>query len=389
MSLMYFDHHATTPCAQPVLDAMWPYFSEQFGNAASRTHRLGLEARTAVEHARGQVAALINASPKEIVWTSGATEANNLAVLGAAMAKGGGHLIVSAIEHKAVLDPAEHLRGFGFDVTVVPVGSDGIVNPHDVGAALRDDTVLVSIMMANNEIGTVQPIAEIGARTRQRGVPLHVDAVQGAGNLPIDVVAMNVDLMSLTAHKMYGPKGIGCLYVRRGRPKVQLEPLFHGGGQERGHRSGTLAVPLIVGMGVAAELGAGAVVGGEPARQAALRDRLLAGLTAGVDGVSVNGSMAARLPHNLNISIADVEAEALMMNLRHELAVSSGSACSSETLTPSFVLKAIGTSDALAFASVRFGLGRSTTVEQVDRAVELVCSEVQKLRALSPSHGLV
>lgn len=384
MSLIYFDHHSTTPCAKPVLDAMWPYFSEQFGNAASRTHRLGLEAKSAVEKARGQVAALINASPKEIVWTSGATEANNMAVLGVAMAKGSGHIIVSAIEHKAVLDPAKHLEKFGFEVTVLGVGAEGVVDAAAVAAAIRPDTVLVSIMLANNEIGTVQPIAEIGAITRSRGVVLHVDAVQGAGNVPIDVVAMQVDLMSLTAHKMYGPKGIGCLYVRRGRPKLQLEPLFHGGGQERGYRSGTLAVPLIVGIGAAAELSLQAVGSGEPERQRQLRDRLLAGLEQRVPGVSVNGSLESRLPHNLNISIAHIEAEALMMNLRHRLAVSSGSACSSATLTPSFVLKAIGTSDELAFASVRFGLGRSTTKEHVEAAISAVADEVSKLRALSP-----
>ncbi|MFK7927942.1 MAG: cysteine desulfurase family protein, partial [Myxococcota bacterium] len=225
MSVMYFDHHSTTPCAEPVLQAMWPYFSEHFGNAGSRTHRIGLHARDAVEHARAQVSGLIGASPKEIVWTSGATEANNLAVLGVAMAAGSGHIIVSAIEHKAVLDPATHLQGFGFDVTVVPVGSDGVIDPSDVRAAMRPDTRLVSIMLANNEVGTIQPIAEVGAITRERGIPFHVDAVQGAGNVPIDVVAMNVDLMSITAHKMYGPKGIGCLFVRRGRPKIKLEPL--------------------------------------------------------------------------------------------------------------------------------------------------------------------
>lgn len=384
MPPIYLDHHSTTPVDADVREAMWPYFSESFGNAASRTHRFGLEARGAVEHARAQVAGLIGASPKEIVWTSGATEADNLAVLGAAMARGSGHILTTPIEHKAVLDPARHLEKFGFDVTYLPIGSDGVIDADDVRDALRDDTILVSVMAANNEIGTLQPIAAIGALTRERGIPLHVDAVQAAGNLPIDVTAWNADLVALSAHKMYGPKGIGALYVRRGRPRIRLEPLFHGGGHERGMRSGTLPVPLIVGMGVAAEKAAAVATSDEPARQARLRDRLLAGLRDGVDGVQVNGSLDHRLPNNLNVSFADVEAEALMMNLRHALAVSSGSACSSETLEPSYVLRALGVSDELAFASVRFGLGRGTTEEEIDAVVRVIAEKVAELRALSP-----
>lgn len=363
---------------------MWPYFAENPGNAASRTHAFGLTARAAVEHARGQVARLIGASPKEIIWTSGATEANNLAVLGTAMGRGSGHVIVSAIEHKAVLDPAAHLEGFGFEVTRLPVGPDGIVDVADLTAALRPDTILVSLMMANNEIGTVQPIAAIGARLRARSIPFHVDAVQAAGVLPIDVAAMGVDLLSLSAHKMYGPKGIGVLFVRRGRPRIKLEPLFHGGGHERGLRSGTLPVPLCVGMGSAADLAAASLLDGTPQRLRRLRDRLLDGLRRGIEGLQVNGSLDARLPHNLNVSLADVEAEALMMNLRHAIAVSSGSACSSESLEPSYVLRALGVPDELAFASIRFGLGRSTTEAEIDVAIRVLTEQVHEIRSLSP-----
>ncbi len=387
MAPIYLDHHSTTPCAPEVLDAMWPWFAEKFGNAASRTHRFGMEARSAVEHARSQVADLIGASPKEIIWTSGATEADNLAVLGVATARGRGHVVTTVIEHKAVLDPAHHLEKFGFDVTFVEVGADGVVDPADVAAALRDDTILVSVMLANNEIGTVQPVAAIGALTRERGIPLHVDAVQAAGVLPIDVEALGADLLSLSAHKMYGPKGIGALYVRRGRPKIRIEPLFFGGGHERGLRSGTLPVPLIAGMGTAAELAGKSLTDGTVERMRTLRDRLRDGLVARVPGVSVNGSLEHRLPHNLNVSLADVEAEALMMNLRGVVAVSSGSACSSASLEPSYVLRALGVPDELAYASVRFGLGRGTTEAEIDVVVDAVEDQAKALRELSPRFG--
>jgi len=387
MSPVYLDHHSTTPCDPSVLDAMWPWFAERYGNAASRTHRFGMEARSAVEHARSQVADLIGASPKEIIWTSGATEADNIALIGVATARGRGHVVVSAIEHKAVLDPAKHLQKFGFDVSVVGVGSDGVVDPAEVEAALRDDTILVSLMLANNEVGTVQPVAQVGALTRPRGIPLHVDAVQAAGVLPIDVAELQADLLSLSAHKMYGPKGIGALYVRRGRPKVRIEPLFFGGGHERGLRSGTLPVPLIVGMGQAADKAVQSLTDGTVERLRGLRDRLLEGLVEHVPGVQINGSLEHRLPHNLNVSIADVEAEALMMNLRGVMAVSSGSACSSATLEPSYVLRAMGVSDELAYASVRFGLGRSTTQAEIDVAIEAIAQQARELRELSPRYS--
>jgi cysteine desulfurase len=381
---IYLDNHSTTPCDPRVVEAMLPYFTERFGNAGSRSHSYGLDARAAVEHARTQVAALIGASPKEIVFTSGATEADNIAILGTAMEHGGGHLVVSAIEHKAVLDSAKYAQKHGFDLTVVPVGSDGVVDPADVAAALRDDTVLVSVMLANNEIGTVQPVAEIGALTRPRGIALHVDAVQGCGRVPIDVEAMNVDLMAVTAHKMYGPKGIGALYVRRGRPRVRLAPLFHGGGQERGIRPGTLPVPLIVALGRTAELAHRDLLDGHIDGVRALRDRLWDGLQR-IGDVSLNGSLAHRLPNNLNVCFHGVEAQALMMNLRTEVALSSGSACSSESLTPSFVLKAIGLSDTAAYGSLRFGIGRWNTADEIDRVIELVGSGIAGLRALDAS----
>lgn len=379
---IYLDHHSTTPCDPAVVEAMLPYFVEHFGNAGSRTHVYGLEARGAVEAARKQVAGLIGASPKEIVFTSGATEADNLAVIGVATAAGKGHVVTTQIEHKAVLDPCEELGRYGFDVTVVPVGSDGVVDPGDVLAALRDDTVLVSVMLANNEIGTVQPVGEIGRVTRERGIPLHTDATQAPGHLPIDVEALHVDLLSLSAHKIYGPKGIGALYVRRGRPRVRLSPLFHGGGQERGHRPGTVPVPLVVALGKAAELAGQAVERGEPERQRALRTRFLDGLREELDGVRLNGSEVHRLPNNLNLSLEGVEAEAFMMNLRHQVAMSSGSACSSANLKPSRILKALGMDDTRAWSSVRVGLGRGTTEAEVDRAVALFVEQAKALRAL-------
>jgi cysteine desulfurase len=379
---IYLDHHSTTPVAQPVLDAMWPYFAEKFGNAASRTHTFGLEARAAVELAREQVASLIHASPKEIVWTSGATESNNLAILGVAQAAGGGRVVTTTIEHKAVLDPVRHLEKHGFEVVEVPVGSDGRVDPADIARACRPGTVLVSVMLANNEIGTIQPVQEIGRIVHEAGAIFHVDASQAPGRLPIDVEAFYADLLSLSAHKMYGPKGVGVLRVRRGRPRIPMEPLFFGGGHERGLRSGTLPVPLVVGMGAAAVCMANDLANGEPERQITLRERLWNGLAV-LGGATRNGHAEHRLPGNLNVSFDGIEAEALMMNLRREVAISSGSACSSETLEPSYVLRAIGLDDARAFASIRLGLGRGTTVDEIDRAVGHITKHVTALRALN------
>ncbi len=372
--MIYLDNHATTRCDPAVLDAMWPWFAERYGNAASRSHRLGVEARAAVEGARGQLAGWLGASPKEIVFTSGATESDNLAILGAVRAsERGRHVVTLATEHKAVLDPAARV-----DATMLGVGSDGLVDPADVVAALRPDTVLVSVMLVNNEIGVIQPVAEIAAACRERGVLVHCDAAQ-AGFVPVDVGALGVDLLSISGHKIHGPKGIGALYVRRGRPRVRLEPLLYGGGHERGLRSGTLPVPLIVGLGEAA---ARLDPAGEGERVRALRDALLDGLRANIDGLVVNGSLAQRTPNNLNVSIPGVEAEALLMGLRDSVALSTGSACSSETLEPSHVLRALGLDRDLAHASVRFGLSRFTTMDEIARAVALVSAKVAELRAM-------
>ena len=385
---IYMDNHATTPVDPRVLDAMLPYFGEVFGNAASKSHSFGWRAEEAVEAAREQVARLIGATAREIVWTSGATESNNLAIKGAAQfhrAKGR-HLVTCATEHKAVLDSMQALEREGFEVTVLGVGRDGRLDPEAVRAALRPDTVLVSVMHANNETGVVHPIEEIGAITRAAGVLLHTDAVQSAGKIPFDVEAANVDLASLSAHKFYGPKGVGALYVRR-RPRARLQPQMDGGGHERGLRSGTLNVPGIVGMGRAAEL-ALAERDAEAPRVLALRERLRAGLEAGLDLVTVNGSLAHRLPGNLNVSFAYVEGEAMMMAIK-DVAVSSGSACTSASLEPSYVLRAMGVSDDLAHSSIRFGLGRFNTVEEVDHVVGLVIAKVGKLREMSPLYEMV
>ncbi len=385
---IYMDNHATTPVDPRVLDAMLPYFGEVFGNAASKSHSFGWRAEEAVEAAREQVARLIGATAREIVWTSGATESNNLAIKGAAQfhrAKGR-HLVTCATEHKAVLDSMHALEREGFEVTVLGVGRDGRLDPEAVRAALRPDTVLVSVMHANNETGVVHPIEEIGAITRAAGVLLHTDAVQSAGKIPFDVEAANVDLASLSAHKFYGPKGVGALYVRR-RPRARLQPQMDGGGHERGLRSGTLNVPGIVGMGRAAEL-ALAERDAEAPRVLALRERLRAGLEAGLDLVTVNGSLAHRLPGNLNGSFAYVEGEAMMMAIK-DVAVSSGSACTSASLEPSYVLRAMGVSDDLAHSSIRFGLGRFNTVEEVDHVVGLVIAKVGKLREMSPLYEMV
>jgi len=384
---IYMDYHATTPLDPRVLDAMMPYLREEFGNAASKSHVFGWRAEEAVEEARARVARLIGASPKEIIWTSGATESDNLAVKGAArfyQAKGK-HLVTCKTEHKAVIDSMHALEREGFEVTWLDVAPDGRLDPEAVRRALRPDTVLVSVMHANNEVGVVHAVEEIGAITRAAGVLFHCDAVQGVGRIPFDVERANADLVSLSAHKMYGPKGVGALYVRR-KPRARLVPLIDGGGHERGLRSGTLNVPGIVGMGMAAEL-AMAEMAEEGARVLRLRERLRLGIEAGLDLVTVNGSLEHRLPGNLNMSFAYVEGEALMMAIK-DVAVSSGSACTSASLEPSYVLRAMGVSDDLAHGSLRFGLGRFNTEEEVDHVVRLVVEKVKKLRDMSPLYEL-
>jgi cysteine desulfurase len=384
---IYMDYHATTPLDPRALEAMMPYLREELGNAASKSHVFGWRAEEAVEEARASVARLIGASPKEIVWTSGATESDNLAVKGAARfyASKGRHLVTCKTEHKAVLDSMHALEREGFEVTALDVAPDGRLDPEAVRAALRPDTVLVSVMHANNEVGVVQPVEAIGAITRAAGVLFHCDAVQSVGKVPFDVEKVNADLVSLSAHKMCGPKGVGALYVRR-KPRVRLVPLFDGGGHERGLRSGTLNVPGIVGMGKAAEL-AMAGMAEEAERVLRLRERLRRGIEDGLDLVTVNGSLEHRLPGNLNVSFAYVEGEALMMAIK-DVAVSSGSACTSASLEPSYVLRAMGVSDDLAHGSIRFGLGRFTTEEEVDHVVRLVVEKVKKLRDMSPLYEM-
>jgi len=385
---IYMDNHATTPLDPRVLEAMLPYFTERFGNAASRNHSFGWQAEEAVEAARKQLAELIGATAKEIVFTSGATESDNLAIKGAARMyrEKGNHLVTVVTEHKAVIDTCKHLEQEGFDVTYLPVRKDGLIDLDQLRAAITPRTILVSVMAANNEVGVVQPVAEIGSIARERGVLFHTDAVQAAGKVPFDVNAMNVDMASLSAHKMYGPKGVGALYVRRRNPRVLLTPIIDGGGHERGMRSGTLNVPGIVGMGKAAAI-ARAEMASEAARLAALRDRLLGGLRAGLDEIYVNGSMEHRLPGNLNVSFAYVEGESLLMGV-NDVAVSSGSACTSATLEPSYVLKALGTADELAHSSIRFGLGRFNTDEEVDYVVGKLVSVVRRLREMSPLYEM-
>ena len=382
---IYLDYHATTPVDPRVAQAMAPYFTEHFGNAASRHHPFGWAARDAAEAARRQVADLIGADAREICFTSGATESNNLALKGAVTAavQSRPHVVTVATEHRAVLDPCRRLAEAGVRVTEVTPGSDGLVSPESISGALTDETVLVSVMLANNEIGVLQPLADIAALTRPRGILLHSDAAQAAGRAPVDVGALGVDLLSLTAHKMYGPKGVGALYVRRCRPRLPLAPIFDGGGHERGLRSGTLNVPGIVGFGAAAEI-CRAESGQEGERIGGLRDRLLTALTGRLDGVTVNGSLARRLPHNLNVSFAGVEGESLLVGL-DDVAVSSGAACTtaSPSLEPSHVLRAIGLPDELARASLRFGLGRWTTADEIDYAAGKVGSLVARLRKLS------
>ncbi|MCL4634037.1 IscS subfamily cysteine desulfurase [Burkholderia sp.] len=379
---IYMDYSATTPVDPRVVAKMVPFLHEQFGNPASRSHAYGWDAEQAVEEARAQVAALLGADPREIVWTSGATEGNNLAIKGAAhFYQGKGkHLVTVKTEHKAVLDTCRELERQGFDVTYLDVREDGLLDLDALQQALRADTILVSVMLANNETGVIQPVAEIGALCRARGIVFHCDAVQAAGKIPVDVNALNVDLLTVTAHKVYGPKGIGALYVRR-KPRVRLEAQMHGGGHERGMRSGTLPTHQIVGMGEAFRL-AKEEMADESRRVGALRDRLLAGLST-LDEVYVNGDLARRIPHNLNVSFNFVEGESLIMGIKG-VAVSSGSACTSASLEPSYVLRALGRSDELAHSSIRFTLGRFTTEAEVDSVIAQVRDTVGKLRELSP-----
>jgi cysteine desulfurase len=381
---VYLDHHATTPVDPRVLNAMLPFFGLNFGNAASRAHSFGWAAEKAVEHARKRVAHLAGAQPREIVFTSGATESNNLALKGAAEANPArNHFVTVATEHRAVLDPLRHLERQGSRVTVLAPRPDGLLDLDQLRRAILPETLLVSVMYANNEIGVVQPVAEIGAICRERGVLFHCDAAQAFGKLPIDVNALHIDLMSASAHKIYGPKGIGFLYVRRSAPRFQLAAQMDGGGHEYGLRSGTLNVPAIVGFGEACAICAREMPE-EAARLAAWRDRLLERLTAALDGVAVNGSLAHRLPGNLNLSFAGVDAETLLMALP-DIALSTGSACTSGTPEPSHVLRALGVSDELAHSSIRIGLGRTNTEEELDHAAHRLIESVKKLRTLSPA----
>lgn len=380
---IYLDCHATTPVDPRVLAAMLPYFTEHFGNAASVSHLYGWEAEASVQQARETVATAIGATPEEIIFTSGATEANNLAIKGIAEAylSKGRHLVTIATEHSAVLDPCRYLQTLGFEVTVLPVQPDGLVSLSDLEQALRSDTILVSVMAANNEIGVLQPLAAIGALCHTRQILFHTDAAQAIGKIPLHVEAMQIDLMSLTAHKVYGPKGIGALYVRRRNPRVQLAPQLHGGGHERGLRSGTLYPPQIVGFAKAVEL-AIAAMSEETERIRALRDRLWQQLTT-LDGLHLNGHPTQRLAGNLNVSIADVDGQALLLGLQPMLAVSSGSACSSAQIAPSHVLQALGRADALAYASVRFGIGRFNTEQDIDQAAACTIATVRSLRQVA------
>ena len=387
---IYLDNNATTPCDPRVAEAMWPYLTEAYGNAASKNHAYGWEAKDAVEHAREQVANLIGGDAKEIVFTSGATESDNLAIKGVARfyESKGKHIITCATEHKAILDSCHALEAEGWEVTYLGVDEDGLISLDELDESFRDDAVLVSIMMANNEIGTVQPIAEIGKRCRARKVIFHCDAVQALGRIDFDVKELNLDIVSISAHKMYGPKGIGALWVRRGRPRVRIAPIIDGGGHERGMRSGTLAVHQIVGLGKAAELAKEELTNGGVARVQALRDKMWAALQERLDDIYLNGSWEHRLPNNLNVSFAYVEGEAMMMGIK-DIACSSGSACTSASLEPSYVLRALGVDVELAHTSIRFGFGRFTTPEEVDFAVDLIVEKVNWLRSMSPLYEMV
>jgi cysteine desulfurase len=381
---VYMDHHATTPVLPEVLEAMLPFFREEFGNASSTTHVYGKAASDAVEEARKRVAALFGALPAEIVFTGGATESDNLAIRGAAHAhrEKGNHIITCAIEHEAVLETCRELEKEGFEVTYLPVDRFGMVDPGDVLAAMTQRTILVSLHVANNEIGTIEPIADVGRITREKGILLHTDAAQAAGRIPVDVERMNIDLLAMSAHKMYGPKGVGALYVRR---KVKIEPLMLGGGQEKKRRSGTLNVPGIVGLGVAAEI-AKREIPAESIRLAALRDALWERISASVDQIALNGHPVHRLPNNLNVTFRHVEGEALLMALREAAALSTGSACASGAMKGSYVLRALGVPEEDAHSSIRFGLGRCNTGEDVDRVVDRLVRSVARLREMSPLH---
>ena len=386
---IYMDNHATTPVDPRVIEAMLPYFNVKFGNAASRSHVFGWTAEESVSYAREQIAKLIGAeSEKEIVFTSGATESDNVALKGIAefYKDKGDHIITSVVEHKAILDSCKRLEKEGYRVTYLGVGKDGRVDPDDVKRAITDKTILVSIMLANNEVGTVNPIGEIGKITRERGVIFHCDAVQGIGKVPFDVQKMNVDLASVTAHKMYGPKGVGALYIRRSRPRVRLVAQMDGGGHERGVRSGTLNVPGIVGFGKAADI----MMKDGPAENVRIlgqREHMRHRLMASLEEVQLNGSLEHRLPGNLNVSFAFVEGEAMMMAIK-DVAVSSGSACTSASLEPSYVLRAMGVGEELAHSSIRFGIGRFNTDEEIDYVADLVIASVRRLREMSPLYEM-
>jgi cysteine desulfurase len=385
---IYMDYHATTPMDPRVFEAMKPYFMETFGNAASRNHSFGWEAEEAVEKSRKQIADLIGANTKEIVFTSGATESNNLALKGIAemYAEKGNHIITAATEHKAILDTCKRLEKHGIRVTYLPVQTNGLVDLEMLKEAITDKTILISIMYANNEIGVIQPMAEIGKIAKAKGVLVHSDATQAVGKVPVNVIKDNIDLMSMSGHKIYGPKGVGALYVRRKSPRVQITAQMDGGGHERGMRSGTLNVPGIVGLGEACAI-CNADMPAESKRMAYLRDKLRGKLESELDEVYINGTMEHRLPNNLNISFAYVEGESLLMGI-NDIAVSSGSACTSATLEPSYVLKALGAGDDLAHSSIRFGLGRFNTEEEVDYVTAKVIDVVKKLRELSPLYEM-
>jgi cysteine desulfurase len=385
---IYLDYQATTPMDPRVLEAMMPYFTVKFGNPHSRSHSYGWEAEEAVEKARGQIAKLIGADEKEVVFTSGATESNNLAIKGVAhfYKDRRNHIVTVVTEHKCVLDTCRHLEQEGFEITYLPVRQDGLVDLDQLRAAVTDKTVLVSVMAVNNEIGVIQPLQEIGAICREKGAFFHTDAAQAAGKIPLDVEAMNIDLMSISGHKLYGPKGIGALYVRR-KPRVRLVALIDGGGQERGFRSGTLPTPLCVGLGEACEI-AMKEMGAEAARLRKLRDRFLDGLKAKLPDIYVNGDLEQRIPGNLNISFAYVEGESLIMGIK-SLSVSSGSACTSASLEPSYVLRALGVEEELAHTSLRIGFGRFTTEQEVDTAVADIVKHVSRLRQMSPLWEMV
>jgi len=386
---IYMDNHATTPLDPRVLDAMMPYLTGVFGNAASRNHSFGWEAEQAVEKAREQIAKLIGATAKEIIFTSGATESNNLAIKGIAemYRERGNHIITQATEHKAVLDTCKRLEKAGYRVTYLPVQADGLIDLEDLKRAMDNDTILVSIMYANNEIGVIQPIREIGALCHEKGVLFHTDAVQAVGKVPVNVIADNIDVLSLSGHKLYGPKGVGALYVRRRNPRVQISEQINGGGHERGMRSGTLNVPGIVGLGAACEI-CGVEMDAEGKREQELRDYMRAKFEKALDYVHVNGNMDHHLPGNLNMSFVYVEGESLLMGI-NDIAVSSGSACTSATLEPSYVLKALGLGDDVAHSSIRFGIGRFNTKEEVDYVSDKLIDVVQKLRELSPLYEMV